>query len=1412
MREKKRERKQRKRSTGERQAVRRGAGRSARTLLAIALALVLCLGSLPSTVGHAMPDTKARPMRSYILTNSFDTTAETSAAELEGESSEESSGSAIVQEESRTESGSSAGTGETKTTEKISLQEKQWLTAAVAEQATDDGYVAPKDSVFSDGDAMRLALSFKIPADKIGPGSVLIYDLPAGFVVKKEQTGELYPVEEKKAQESAAVTAEESVVGTDDRNVLTVDDGKNTDEADPADAGESKTSSTANSANRSISSTADSAAGSTETDQGVSPAQYTLTTDGRLTITLSDAYDAAQELRATIHLDGQVKLTSDKESETITFTGFGKDNDQTITVRAKEQSAGKQSTAGESSKKEGTVHSSAQKKDEEKKGAASNSGSSAAAKGSTGSAAHAASSAAASTASGSFSSSSSAQVQDSDLTVKTSAKVSLKERTVTYTITASSEEGTRGKVEIHDPLAESGTASLLDNQDALKITRVTAEGKKKAVSDYELTAESGGKDEEKALAISDLPRLGADEKYVVQYTVDFSYSGSTFILGGSTSVKLSTLLQALGIDRSAADAKEVTFSDPQLVSVKRIAQSTTDTQDTTKEESTATTMDSDWLLRAEKSFTSDELLTVRFTDGETVLIGVTDPQVTGTAWLMLRDGNNSAPTQFQGATLTLNSNAFNNTYRNKNGGIESITTSDPEKVTASYQSDQQAWVLTRTELSRDGDVKITFHYKNGGSDTVHLYGRLPAGRYGNYTLSYNSTKNAFTSGAYDKAYNASRVLGVAGNFHLVGFGDVHLNAHTNGNILANNLYAGSNFGTNNYSGELSYIRHYRQVNSTCGSQDGNTLVLGSDNTITLGDNGNHLYVNGRQIDKPQHIIIDEDTENAPFIDLDQVYSDAKAMSSALGSVTANQNVRVQVYGGRKTVTLTDPDSTGYWNITPADLANISDLDLKGFQDGHSGSIVINVDCSSVTNNFLQLPDRCLMYIDGHQQSTNEVTDFKAGKIIWNFVNTSESFSVETRQMTGIVLAPDSKVTATQNLNGTIIARDIYVKAETHRTDFTGQVIPAVTSFTAGKSVDGQTPALSQSFLFVREELADGQWKQLDTVHNVQGSIPFGELTYESEGTHWYRLREADASQQSETSQETYSLSAEQYVVKVEVTKDAGDVADTKYTAAVTRYRVADPDQLLREGQINEAALQKLSGSTGSTGGSGTVSTGTDGTGSDSTMTFHNRTKTDTIDIPVEKKWLQEGKDASSTAKDYSAEVTLYCRTLNEKLESVVVQKDASSDWKVYSADTVGGTLTLNAAGDWKGTFSELPRTTRDKDGSILYYQYAVAETAVHDGSGAELAADQYTSVITIGGAADTVDTADATDAANITGMNGETNTAGTAVTITNTLPKKEQTTYSLPGTGGPGTAGFTLLGAALILLAGVMALWRERSK
>lgn len=336
---------------------------------------------------------------------------------------------------------------------------------------------------------------------------------------------------------------------------------------------------------------------------------------------------------------------------------------------------------------------------------------------------------------------------------------------------------------------------------------------------------------------------------------------------------------------------------------------------------------------------------------------------------------------------------------------------------------------------------------------------LPAGVYGSYTLSYNETKDAFiTDPFYSQFYNASSPLGTAGSFHIVAFDTAYLNVHTNGNVLAKNLYAPSNFGTNSKNGnnlvEISYAQNYIQVNHNSAADVDDYLVVGSGNTITTADNGYALAINDTKQDKPKNLIQDRDTDKAPFIDLVRVEAEIKKISENLSNYADSEDsiMTSETESGDLYLELTDPDNVGVYNLTATELAKIArngnGWDMKGFRSGGNGAIVINVDCSDWDESeTLKMPE-ARVWVDGEPVGLEETLDFSAGKVVWNLVN-AEGLTIESNLMTGMIIAPESHIDLMYSFNGTAIGNSVKNHSETHRTDFNGRIVPQ-----EGENIDG----------------------------------------------------------------------------------------------------------------------------------------------------------------------------------------------------------------------------------------------------------------------------------------------------------------------------------------------------------------------
>ncbi len=562
--------------------------------------------------------------------------------------------------------------------------------------------------------------------------------------------------------------------------------------------------------------------------------------------------------------------------------------------------------------------------------------------------------------------------------------------------------------------------------------------------------------------------------------------------------------------------------------------------------------------------------------------------------------------------------------------------------------------------TNDGDVEgVSFTTSSFSEYVISLDGTLlAAGSYGNYTLSYNEITDAFESSSY---YNASSLLGVAGNFHLVGFGTVTLNAHTNGNVLAYELIAKSNFGTNGLTDELSYVQNYTTVNATSASSTNHTLVLGSNNTLTTADNGNAIAVNGTKLDKPYNIIQDTDTDANPYIDLDGVKAEIEEIAATLSSKVTTNGVEIHFENNNNYITLADSSGASYVNLTASEINDLytnynGDLKLMGFTTGSDGTLIINVDCTGVET--INMPN-AIVYVDGQAVSTNEVTEFSNGKVIWNFTNTTTDTVINANRMTGMILAPNATVNINQNLNGTVVATNINVNAESHRTDFTGTLS---VSHDAIKTVDGQEPTSSQTFTFNLYELVNGSWNLIDTKTNSGSDIKFDDLTYTSTGTFWYLMEE-------EVGTDNYDYSSDLYLVKIVITNTDNITADSTTYYKVTST-VDDIDDLITNGTIDESALTTLS--------------------SKSDLVFNNR---ELISVEGSKGWVDT---TDSEVKGQTITMVLQRRIGNEDWENV-----DSIDLTISDVSTVSFTFDNLYKYDENGNLYEYRVRELGSDGSVI---------------------------------------------------------------------------------------------------------------
>lgn len=597
------------------------------------------------------------------------------------------------------------------------------------------------------------------------------------------------------------------------------------------------------------------------------------------------------------------------------------------------------------------------------------------------------------------------------------------------------------------------------------------------------------------------------------------------------------------------------------------------------------------------------------------------------------------------------------------------TSDEPVQTRLMEVSQEETKILSETDVNEGEAFATTFSTRSLGTYDIMVTAAgdmsraVTAGKYGQYNLSYNDKKDAFVRDpVYDKYYNENSPLGTAGSFHLVGFGTVTLGTHTNGNVLANKLIANSNFGTNNYEDELTYAQTFERVNSQSASTLDHILVVGSNNTITIGGNNDQVLINGTKMDKPYNIVQDHDTAIAPFIDLNRVENEIKGISARLASVPTTGVTVNFVDENNRSIVLNNANGTGYYTTTAKDLQKISNfsdrrLQLKGFAKDHNGTIVINVDCTGVTE--FRMPP-ALMYIGDQEQQTNETVKFSTGKIVWNFTN-AEGITIYTKRMLGMVIAPGASVELLENLNGTVVAENIHVKAESHRTDFTGEIDDpgSVESDTTGAYVKVRKVDYDNFSIYLAGARFDLYLWDADQNQYV---IASKDLTYEGTGLlylddlHYnraYKLVETKAP-------DGYRISSEPYYFMLE-------------NSDTTKYPVVQPSDF----KGNSFTLGQ-------------------------TIYFRNEKMEE---LEIEKKWISS-EGTAFTPPETEIQVDLW-QNVYQDAERTVLLRSA-----VYQTG-----IPITAANDWKITFTNLPkRGSENVDGMVteVYYAYFVKEEEMSD--------------------------------------------------------------------------------------------------
>ncbi|EMF0202144.1 choice-of-anchor A family protein [Enterococcus hirae] len=286
---------------------------------------------------------------------------------------------------------------------------------------------------------------------------------------------------------------------------------------------------------------------------------------------------------------------------------------------------------------------------------------------------------------------------------------------------------------------------------------------------------------------------------------------------------------------------------------------------------------------------------------------------------------------------------------------------------------------------------------------------------------------------YDDLTGDYGILGIASQFHIFAKEKTTINAHTNGNIATKELDANNNFGTDIITGDLQLEINYVQatdslIGSSFTSGDSNRVnkfVVGS--SISTGIENDRAVVNGSRIDHLSASELYQDRPGNTYIDFDTEFAKLEGASESLMSIT--------------------PAKT-YLSSDFPDMNNRT-IDVTGM--GSSDVVIINVDASVLSMNtplnIVNSENKILVMnvinaptdftiqsqIHYNNRANHETEDFSDANISWNFPSNVTNLAINA-PFQGTIIAPRADVTANQNMDGTIIGKNVTLNAATNRWD------------------------------------------------------------------------------------------------------------------------------------------------------------------------------------------------------------------------------------------------------------------------------------------------------------------------------------------------------------------------------------------
>jgi choice-of-anchor A domain-containing protein len=304
-------------------------------------------------------------------------------------------------------------------------------------------------------------------------------------------------------------------------------------------------------------------------------------------------------------------------------------------------------------------------------------------------------------------------------------------------------------------------------------------------------------------------------------------------------------------------------------------------------------------------------------------------------------------------------------------------------------------------------------------------------------------------------YDESSPLYAATNFHIFTISEVNIGSvHTNGNIATTLFNGTANFGTNNVTKDITYLKNIQSFSS---STKASTLVLGQNVETTYYDNNNKIaLIIGQQIiplgNIPKENIRLDNTGN--FIDFENEFSKLTQLSTYIANLERTVGHKEDFADENKRTITLQPKVLNIIDIDYSILSQSRDIYIREYYPTEGTTLLINVDLKNLTNAYISSKTNFFVGSEGRLLNNAERSDFSENTIIWNFYDSTQSDSIYRgnldiiREFLGTILAPRAYVSTHSNFDGTVIATTYANKGgETHRWDFNGVVPTPIPSTT-----------------------------------------------------------------------------------------------------------------------------------------------------------------------------------------------------------------------------------------------------------------------------------------------------------------------------------------------------------------------------